>query len=55
MTICLGKNRLFGLLCVSFVNLYQFCVCASFLFGFAGGMWDSVVLNSDNWRSIDSK
>ena len=28
MTICLGKSWSFDLLCVSFVNVYQFvCVC----------------------------
>ena len=28
---------------MSFVNVYQFvCVCASFPFGFEGGMWDRI-------------
>ena len=30
----MGKSCSFGLLCVSFVNVYQ-----SFFFGFEGGMW----------------
>ena len=34
ITICLGKSCSFGLLCVSFVNIYPFvyvCVCVSLL------------------------
>ena len=27
MTTCLGKSCSFGLLCVSFVNVYHLCVC----------------------------
>ena len=38
MTICSGKSCSFGLLCVSFVNVYEsVCVCVSFPFGFEGG------------------
>ena len=37
MTTCLGKSCLFGVLCVSFVNVHQF-VCPSFSFGFEDGM-----------------
>ena len=37
MTTCLGKNYSFGLLCMSFVNVYQFYVCAFCPFGFEGG------------------
>ena len=38
----LGKSHLFGLLCVSFVNVYQF-VCVLFSpFGFEDGMWDLI-------------
>ena len=42
MTTCLGKSCSFGLLCVSFENVYQF-VCASFPFGFEAGLWDLIV------------
>ena len=38
-----GKESLFDLLCVSFVNVYQF-VFASLPFSFEGGMWDLIVL-----------
>ena len=41
MTTCLGKSCSFGLLCACFVNVYKF-VCASFPFGFEGGMWDLI-------------
>ena len=46
MTICLGKSFSFGSLCVAFVNVYHIvsvCMCASFPFGFEGGMWDLIV------------
>ena len=53
MITCLGKSCSFGLLCVSFVNVYQFlCVCLSFPFGFEGGVWDLIVLIPDHCRSI---
>ena len=53
MITCLGKNCLFGLLCVSFVNVYKFmCVCPLFPFGLEGGNWDLVVLISDHCLSI---
>ena len=43
MTICLGTSCSFGLLCVSFVNFYQFvCVCV-FSFWFWNGMCDLIV------------
>ena len=38
MTICLGKSRSFGLLYVSFVNVYQI-LCVSF-FPFCYSGWD---------------
>ena len=38
------KSCSFGLLCASFVNILSIGVCASFSFGFEGGMWDSIVL-----------
>ena len=45
MTTCFGKSCLFGLLCVSFVNVYQFMgVCTSFPLGFESRMWDLIVL-----------
>ena len=44
MTTCLGKSCSFGLLCVSFVNVYQFWVSPSVPFGIEGGMWDVIVL-----------
>ena len=43
MTTSLGKSYSFVLLFVSFVNVYQFCVCSSFPFRFEGGMWDLIV------------
>ena len=41
MSICLGKgcSFTFGLLCGSFVNVYQICLCPSH-FGIEDGMWD---------------
>ena len=43
MTTCLGKRCSFGLLCVSFVTVYQIvCVCSSFPFGINGGIWDVI-------------
>ena len=52
MTTCLGKICSFGLLCVSFVNVYHFYVCPSFPFGFEGWMWDLTVLIPDHCLSI---
>ena len=43
----------FGLLCVSFANIYRF-VCASFPFGFEYGMLDLVLLVPDPCLSIYS-
>ena len=52
MTTCSGKSCSFGLLCVSFVNVYQI-LCASFFpFGTEGGMWDVIVLVPDHCLSI---
>ena len=48
MTICLEKSCSVGLLCVSFVNVYQF-LCVNFL---RGGMWDVIVLIPDHCLSI---
>ena len=36
MTTCLGKRCSFGLLCESFVNVFQMYACVSFPFGFEG-------------------
>ena len=44
MTTCFGKSCSFGLLCVSFVKVYQICVCPSLPFVVAGGMWNVIVL-----------
>ena len=52
MTTCLRKSCSFGLLCVSFVNVYQFLCVSSFPFGFEGGMWDVIVLIPDHCLSI---
>ena len=55
MTTCLGKSRPFGLLCVSIVKVYEslsICMCASFSFGFDGGMWDLIVLVPDHCLSF---
>ena len=44
MTNCLGKSCSFGVLCVSFVNVYPIlCVCPSFPFIIEGGIWDVIV------------
>ena len=34
-----------------FVNVYQI-VCASFLFGFVGGVWDFIVFIPDHCLSV---
>ena len=52
MTTCLGKSCSFGLLCESFVNVFQMYVFISFPFGFGGGMWDLIILISDHCISI---
>ena len=51
MTTCLGKSCSFGLVCLSFVNVYQFSVCPSFPFGFEGGMLDLIALIPDHCLS----
>ena len=51
MTTCLVKSCSFSLLCVSFVNIYLFCV-SFFPFCFEGGMWDLIVLFPDHCFSI---
>ena len=44
MTTCLGKNCSFGLLCVSFVKVYQsLCVCPSFPVDTEGVMWAVII------------
>ena len=47
MTTCLGKICSSGKLCVSFMNVYQFCVSPSFPSGFESGMLDLIVLIPD--------
>ena len=49
MTTCLGKSCSFGLLWVSFVNVYQF---ASFPYGFEGGVWDLIIFIPDHRLSF---
>ena len=53
MTTCVGKTFSFGLLCVSFVNVYQF-LCVSYFsrFGFEGEMWDMIVWILDHCLSV---
>ena len=51
MTTGLGKSYSFGLLCVSFVNVYQF-VCF-FTFGFEDEMWDLIVFVPDHCLSFN--
>ena len=51
MTTCLGKTCSFGLLCV-FRERLSICMCASFPSGFEDGMWDLIVLLSDNYLSF---
>ena len=43
MTTCVGRSCSLGLPCVSFVKVLSICVCASFPFGFEGGIWDLIV------------
>ena len=52
MSICLGKNCSFGLLCVSVkLNLFVF---VSLPFDFEGGIWDLIVLIPDCYLSFFS-
>ena len=37
---------------MSFVNVYQFCMCPSSPFCFEGGMWDLILLIHDHCLSI---
>ena len=46
MSTCLGKSCSYGLLCVSFVNVYQ-CVCVCLC-----GMWNLIVLVPDHCLSL---
>ena len=48
MTTCVGKSCSFGLLCLSFVNVYQ-SVCVFFPFGSDGGVWDLIVFIPDHF------
>ena len=50
MTTCLGNSCLFGLLCMSFVNVYP-VLCPSFPFGIEGVKLDVIVLIPDLCRS----
>ena len=51
MTICLGKNCSFRLMCVSFVNVCQF-MCVLFPLDFKGEMWNFIVLVPDHCLSF---
>ena len=46
------KIQEYILLCVTFVTILSISACASFPFGFQGGMWDLIVLIPDHWLSI---
>ena len=48
MSSCFGKSCLFVLLCVSFVNVYQFVCLLFFTYGFEGGMWDLIIFIPDH-------
>ena len=55
MATCLGKCCSFGVLCVSFVNVYQILsnfMCPSLPFGIEGEMWDVIVLIPDHCLSF---
>ena len=53
MTTFLGKSCSFGLCACLFCKRYEFCVCASFPFGFEGGMWNLIVLIPDHCFPIN--
>ena len=53
MTTCLEKSCSFGLLCMYFVNVYQFLCVLFFPFGFQGGLWDLIALIPGNCLSIN--
>ena len=46
MTTCLEKSCSFGLLCVYFVNVYQFMCVPFFPLGFEGGNLEFDYINS---------
>ena len=48
---CFEKSCVFGLMCVSFVNVYQ-SICSSVPICFEDGMWDLNVLIPDHCLSI---
>ena len=52
MTTCLEKSCSYGLLLVSFVNVYQVVCMLLFSFGFVGVMWDLIVLVLNRSLSI---
>ena len=52
MTTCLGKSCSFGLLCLSFVKVYQFLCLSFFLVCIEDRMWDLIVLIPDHCFSI---
>ena len=52
MANCLGKSCSYVILCVSFVNVYEFVFVLVSLFNFDGGMWDLIVLIPDLCLSV---
>ena len=50
--VCLGKSCSFGLLYMSFLNVYQMLCVSHFPFGIECGMWDVIVLIPDHCISI---
>ena len=52
MITCIEQSCLFGILYVSFMNVYQFVRVLSLPFGLVGGMWDLIALIPDRCLSI---
>ena len=52
MSTCLGKSCSFGLLCVSFVNVYKFVCILLSLFASEGGALDLIVLIPGHYLSF---
>ena len=52
MATCLGKELLIRLTVHVFHERLSIYICASFPFGFEGGMWDLIILVSDHCLSF---
>ena len=52
MITYLGKSCSFGLLCVSFVNIYQILCVSFFPFSINDGKWNVIVFIPDHYLSI---